>query len=96
MMTASITDANSASGRKVGFDPMANQVIGAMIDIARGKNAAATHHNKRKQMKNTIKRLIPLILISAFWAALCSSCNTMRGAGRDVEKTGENIQKATH
>ena len=37
MMTASITDADSASGRKVGFDPMVNQVIGAMIDISKGQ-----------------------------------------------------------
>jgi predicted small secreted protein len=96
MMTASITEVDSASGRKVGFDPMVNHRVCAMIILSRGHMATATHHNKRKQMKNTIKRLIPLILISAFWAALCSSCNTMRGAGRDVEKTGENIQKATH
>jgi len=36
MMTASITEVDSASGRKVGFDPMANQVIGAMINASKG------------------------------------------------------------
>jgi predicted small secreted protein len=46
-------------------------------------------------MKNTLKNMFTLLLASAILAALCSSCNTMRGAGRDVEQTGENIQKAT-
>ncbi len=46
-------------------------------------------------MKNTLKNIIALLLTSAFVAATFSSCNTMRGAGRDVEQTGENIQKAT-
>jgi predicted small secreted protein len=46
-------------------------------------------------MKNTTRRILPLFLIAAALAFLTSSCNTIRGAGRDVEATGNNIQKAT-
>jgi predicted small secreted protein len=29
-------------------------------------------------------------------AISAAGCNTVRGAGKDVEKTGEGIQRATH
>lgn len=46
-------------------------------------------------MKQTIKRIIPFLITTAALAFLATSCNTIRGAGRDVEQTGNNIQKAT-
>jgi predicted small secreted protein len=42
-------------------------------------------------MKN---KLIPLILISALWAALGTACNTAQGVGKDIEKAGDKIQDA--
>lgn len=39
-----------------------------------------------------MKRAIALILAASF-AMLATACNTMQGAGRDVERGGEKIQK---
>jgi len=39
-----------------------------------------------------MKRLIALVLAASF-AMLSTACNTMQGAGKDVEKGGEKIQK---
>jgi entericidin A len=38
-----------------------------------------------------MKPLITLILAAAF---VLSACNTVQGVGRDIEKAGEEIQKA--
>lgn len=43
-----------------------------------------------------LKRIVILCLLTA---CLCGSvaltgCNTMKGAGRDIEKAGEGIQRA--
>jgi predicted small secreted protein len=47
-------------------------------------------------MKTTIKKVLPYLIATAALAFLATSCNTIRGAGRDVEATGNNIQQATH
>ncbi len=41
-----------------------------------------------------MKRTISLILVSLFTLSLLSGCNTMRGAGEDVERGGEAVQDA--
>lgn len=47
-------------------------------------------------MKTTTRRLLPFLLTAAALAFLATSCrNTIRGAGQDVERTGNNIQNAT-
>jgi predicted small secreted protein len=46
-------------------------------------------------MKTTTRRLLPFLLTAAALAFLATICNTIRGAGRDVEATGNNIQQAT-
>ncbi len=38
-----------------------------------------------------LKARIALILLATF---LVSACNTMQGAGRDVERAGEKVQDA--
>jgi entericidin A len=40
---------------------------------------------------SVMKRLIAAIIGSAF---LLGACNTMEGFGRDVEKTGDKIEKS--
>jgi predicted small secreted protein len=46
-------------------------------------------------MKTSAKRLVLLLLTSALWTVFSTSCNTVRGVGRDVESAGEGIQKST-
>jgi predicted small secreted protein len=46
-------------------------------------------------MKSITRRLLPFLLTAAALAFFATSCNTIRGAGRDVEATGNNIQRAT-
>ncbi|MFC3714739.1 entericidin A/B family lipoprotein [Luteimonas soli] len=41
-----------------------------------------------------MKRLIPLALLALFSANFLVACNTVEGAGKDVEKVGEKVQQA--
>ncbi len=38
------------------------------------------------------KKIVVLLMAALCFAAL-SGCNTWRGAGKDIEKTGESMQK---
>ena len=40
-----------------------------------------------------IKKILFTTLAASFLAASLSACNTIQGAGKDVEKGGEKIQK---
>lgn len=42
----------------------------------------------------THKHSVLYILLAALWIIAGASCNTFRGFGRDVERTGEHIERA--
>ncbi|MFD0738920.1 entericidin A/B family lipoprotein [Lysobacter koreensis] len=39
-----------------------------------------------------MKRLIALMLLTLFSTATLTACNTMAGAGEDVQKVGEKVE----
>lgn len=39
-----------------------------------------------------MKRLTALLLVSLFSISTLSACNTMAGAGKDVQKVGEKVE----
>lgn len=39
-----------------------------------------------------MKRIIALILVSLFSMSMLSACNTMAGAGKDIQKAGDKIE----
>jgi predicted small secreted protein len=39
-----------------------------------------------------MKRLIFLLLLVAFSSSFITACNTMAGAGKDVQKAGEKVE----
>lgn len=39
-----------------------------------------------------MKRLLALIVVSMFMMGTMTACNTMAGAGKDVQKVGEKVQ----
>ena len=39
-----------------------------------------------------MKRLSSLLLLALFSVSFLSACNTMAGAGRDVQKVGEKVE----
>lgn len=41
-----------------------------------------------------MKRLVALVLVSLFSVAMLSACNTVAGAGKDVQKAGEKVEDA--
>ncbi|MGE8213183.1 MULTISPECIES: entericidin A/B family lipoprotein [unclassified Stenotrophomonas] len=41
-----------------------------------------------------MKRLVALMLLSLFSVAALSGCNTVAGAGKDVQKAGEKVEDA--
>lgn len=40
-----------------------------------------------------MKRIAALILLSLFSVSMLSACNTMAGAGKDIQKAGEKVEK---
>jgi entericidin A len=40
-----------------------------------------------------MKRLMALMLLLMFSSATLTACNTMAGAGKDVEKAGEKVEQ---
>jgi entericidin A len=40
-----------------------------------------------------MKRLIAVMLLAMFSTAALTSCNTMAGAGKDVQKVGEKVEQ---
>ena len=38
-----------------------------------------------------MKRMIAVVMLAMFSTAMLSACNTMAGAGKDVQKAGEKI-----
>jgi len=45
-------------------------------------------------MKNKSPFFLSAILAAALWSLLATGCNTMQGAGKDIEKGGEKLQDA--
>lgn len=45
-------------------------------------------------MKTSLKRIALLLLASAAFSLIGTSCNTFRGFGRDVEHAGNHIENA--
>ncbi|MBS9403865.1 entericidin A/B family lipoprotein [Halomonas sp. TRM85114] len=41
-----------------------------------------------------MKRILSLTLVTLFTVSLLSGCNTMRGAGQDIEEGGEAVQRS--
>ena len=39
-----------------------------------------------------MKRLIALMLLTLFSIGILTACNTMAGAGKDVQKVGEKVE----
>ncbi len=39
-----------------------------------------------------MKRLIPILMLAMFSTATLSACNTVAGAGKDVQKVGEKVE----
>jgi len=39
-----------------------------------------------------MKRLTALLLLALFSAGTMSACNTVKGAGQDVQKVGEKVE----
>ncbi len=40
-----------------------------------------------------MKRLIALMLLAMFSVGALSACNTMKGAGQDIQKAGDKIEE---
>jgi predicted small secreted protein len=40
-----------------------------------------------------MKRLIPILMLVAFSTGALTACNTMAGAGKDVQKAGEKVEQ---
>lgn len=40
-----------------------------------------------------MKRVISLLLLVAFSSGFLAACNTMAGAGKDVQKVGEKVEE---
>jgi predicted small secreted protein len=41
-----------------------------------------------------MKRNLAILLLALFAATMLGGCNTIEGAGKDIEKAGEEVQEA--
>jgi predicted small secreted protein len=41
-----------------------------------------------------MKRMICLLMLSAFFAGTLAACNTVKGAGQDVQKVGGKMEES--
>ncbi len=41
-----------------------------------------------------MKRIVILMMVSMFSIGMLSACNTVAGAGKDVQKVGEKVEEA--
>lgn len=48
---------------------------------------------KEIPMKRQINRLVALLMLTAFSSVALTACNTMAGAGKDVQKAGEKVEQ---
>jgi predicted small secreted protein len=53
----------------------------------------ASRVNPTSAEEKPMKRFIALMMVSMFSMSLLSACNTMAGAGKDVQKVGEKVEK---
>lgn len=44
-------------------------------------------------MKRQINRLVAVLMLTAFSSVALTACNTMAGAGKDVQKAGEKVEQ---
>ena len=42
-----------------------------------------------------MKRVLMLALLGVFSAGMLSACNTVAGAGKDVQKVGEKVEESS-
>ena len=47
-----------------------------------------------KPTNQTLSRATLTLLLTALWTVLGSSCQTMRGVGRDVQTVGDHLERA--
>ena len=78
--------ANKCSDGKCRSDIQAVGASRPLTDVARG--AAITPRSK------AMKRVMTLLVLGMFSMAVLSGCNTVAGAGKDVQKAGEKVQDA--
>jgi predicted small secreted protein len=50
-------------------------------------------HTHDRAKENSMKRLIALMMVACFSTAALTACNTMAGAGKDVQKVGEKVEQ---
>ncbi|GEK47639.1 entericidin A/B family lipoprotein [Halomonas pacifica] len=43
-----------------------------------------------------MRRLMALMLVAVFSLGLLSGCNTVRGAGQDIQEGGEALERSTY
>lgn len=67
------------------------------IDTTNARGGRETTDMKSKtNMSHSRLRLAVLVIAAALGSIAITGCNTMHGLGRDVERTGEKIERAAN
>jgi len=56
----------------------------------------ATRRPPVEQRRKLMKRVLMLALLGMFSAGMLSACNTVAGAGKDMQKAGEKVEDKAH
>jgi predicted small secreted protein len=76
--------------RPISTGSSCGSALDAGEDEANAQSRATDHPTHRKE--KSMKRLIFLLLLVAFSSSFITACNTMAGAGKDVQKAGEKVE----
>jgi len=52
------------------------------------------NHVVANSRRKPMKRVVALMLLSMFSVAMLAGCNTVAGAGKDVQKAGQSVEDA--
>jgi len=52
------------------------------------------NHVVANPRRKPMKRVVALMLLSMFSVAMLAGCNTVAGAGKDVQKAGQSVEDA--
>jgi predicted small secreted protein len=59
-----------------------------------GGSAVPSYPEENRSMKRTaLKRTVYLLVLAMFSMNMLAACNTVAGAGKDVQKAGEKVEE---
>lgn len=77
-------------------DNAAEKSVGLMSSIVKTANRISASFHYSTTMNTSQKRIAFILIAAALFAMAGTSCNTLRGVGRDVRSVGNGIERVAN